>query len=432
MKKRLLTLCIFVFALCNTLIANATTNDQAAIDPLNFNRHNVTVITRYEDNVLPEASQTYQVPDGTRFEAPYEMLDGYTLGNVDLHALPDYAVDTVNKLVSIETVSQDYTLTLDFVRIEHRVELTTTYADGHLPDETQTFWVKENEPFSNTYEMAEGYRIANLDQLPPGVIVDQDARTITINQVAEDTYITLEFEKLHNVTLILRYLDNALPEQVFNYSVVDGGLFQEPFELLDGYTLKNAQLRSLPVFEVDMGTKIVSLDPVTRDYVIELEFEKIEYRVDLTTRYLDNSRPDETQTDWILYEDGYSKTYTVADGYELVNADQLPEGVILDQENNTVTIDSVTQSYDIVLEFAKKQFNVVITIIYDDGAYEDQVTTYTVPYGDSLSTELIIERGYNITNVNFNTSGISVNSSRQTIDIDSVTSPIEVTIRVNK
>ncbi|MDR2888286.1 MAG: hypothetical protein LBV33_00390 [Lachnospiraceae bacterium] len=395
-------------------------------------KYQVTVITRYEDDVLPEASQSYQVREGARFEEPFEMLDGYSLGGVQLFSLPDYAVDTINKLVSIETVDQDYTITLDFVRREYQVELNTRYIDDHLPETSQTFWVYHNDPFTQTYEIAEGYQIANLDRLPQGIVVDQEARTVAFERIVQDTYIDLEFEAVHNVTLILRYLDGALPEQTSTYLIPNGKSFQEGFELLAGYELKNSLLRIEPDFEVDMIAQTVRLDPVLRDHVIELEFDKKEYRIDLTTVYLDNSTPEDTQTYWSIHGEDFSQTYQVAEGYQVANADQLPAGVIIDLENNTVTIDNVTNDYDIVLELEKKQFNVVINIIYEDGVYDNQSTTYNVAYGDSFATDFAIQRGYIISKVNFNASGISVNSSRKTISINRVTGPVEITIRVSK
>lgn len=209
------------------------------------------------------------------------------------------------------------------------------------------------EPENTEDDLAEpeGYQIANLDRLPPEVAVGQDAHIVTSNQDVQN-YIDLEFEKKHSVKLILRYLDNAHPEQTLTYSIPDGGILQEHFELIEGYKVSKARLRMHPEFELDMSTKTVTLNPVTRDYVIELEFEKI-------------------------------------------------------------------------------QFNVVVRIIYEDGAFEDHVNTYTVPYGDPFFTDFTIQSGYSVSKVNFNTSGISINSKRQTIMIDRVTNPVEINIRVN-
>lgn len=234
--------------------------------------------------------------------------------------------------------------------------------------------------------------------------------------------------KKHNVTVITRYLDDALPEHTDTYQVEHGNAFLESFEVLDGYTLYTTTLRNQPVFNVNMNDKTVSLDLVETDYTIELEFDKKEYQVNFTTKYTDDPASETIQTDWIRYHDGYSNTYTIADHYEISNLDQLPEGVILDQENRTVTIERVDKDYDIRLEFSKIKFNVTVSLVYEDGAYDNQIDTYQVPYGDSFETQFGMEQGYNINQVTFNTNGISVNRSRRTITVNEVTEPIDITI----
>lgn len=234
----------------------------------------------------------------------------------------------------------------------------------------------------------------------------------------------------HKVTVVTRYLDDALPEQSNIYKIEHGAHFEKPFEVLEGYDLFNMRLRVMPEFNVDMDIKTVSLDVVDRDYTIELEFDRAEYKVKLTTMYLDDYLPQTTQTNWIQHADGYTQTYKIAEGYQIANLDQLPSGVIVDEENMTVTISNVAVNYDIILKFEKIQCDVVIRIIYDDGSKEDQLSTYTVPYGNSFETKFEIEQGYAINKINFNAIGVLVNKSRQTIAIDQIISPVEVKITV--
>lgn len=235
---------------------------------------------------------------------------------------------------------------------------------------------------------------------------------------------------MHNVTLITRYLDGAQAEHSQTYQVEHGGTFLEHFRVMDGYDLYNFNLRSQPVYDVDMDEKTVSLSPVEQDHVIELEFDKTEYKVILTTQYSDGSLPDTAFTDWIRYEEGYSRTYEIADGYRVANPDQLPDGVTIDETANTVTISSVTRDYTINLVFEKKLFIVSIRIVYEDGSREDQVSSYEVLNGSWFETGFTIEQGYGIKKVNFNALGISVNRSRQTVTINQVLSPVEITITV--
>lgn len=255
-------------------------------------------------------------------------------------------------------------------------------------------------------------------------------RNINLQSLVDLTIEEAE-ENSHQVTLILRYLDQLQPEQTFTYTIPDGGTFHENFEILDGYALQNSRLRIQPAFEVDMSPKTVTLSPVHQDHVIKLEFDRKEYRIDLTMKYLDNLLPETTNTYWSFHRDNCIQTYEIADGYQITNISQLPSNVMVDQGNNTITIFRVTQSYDIVLEL-KKQLPIIITIIYEDDSFDNQVMTYQALDGDSFQTKFNIRRGYSISRVNFNGSGISVNNSRQTISIERVTDPVNITIRVSK
>lgn len=259
---------------------------------------------------------------------------------------------------------------------------------------------------------------------------ENELNGLKFNNVCTTTMVTYEQSQTHNVTVITRYLDNVLPENTETYQVGHGSAFLQSFDVLEGYDLYNSLLRREPVFDVDMDTKTVSLDLVERDYIIELEFDKTEYRVKLTTKYLDDHLPEQSQTYWTRYGDTFSQTYEIAEGYTVSNLAELPDEVIVDLSTKTVTINQVTQDYDIILEFEKMQFNVTITIIYEDGAYENLVSTYLVPYGNTFETDFFIEQGYAIKKVNFNAVGVSVNRSRQTVTINRVTSPVEITIRV--
>lgn len=265
-----------------------------------------------------------------------------------------------------------------------------------------------------------GYNYTQIDRLS----FSNMNSSIQLTVVEHDT-------EMHEVTVIKKYSDGVLPEESQTYLVEHGSRFEAPFEVLEGYGLAMAELRMMPDFEVDMVTKIVSLDPVEQDYTIVLELDKVVNRVKLTTKYRDNLLPETSVTSRIRYGDSYSQTYEIAEGYQVANLDQLPAGVIVDENNHTVTINSVIAPYNIALEFEKKQFNVTITLIYEDGAYEDQVTTHLVPYGDPLETDLIIDEDYSISKVSFNAIGVSVNKNQQTVKIRKVTSPIQITIKVN-
>lgn len=226
----------------------------------------------------------------------------------------------------------------------------------------------------------------------------------------------------HTVTVLTRYLDDALPESTATYQVEHNSTFLEPFQVIEGYELYNSTLRSLPIFNVDMDTKTIGLNAVDRDYTVILEFGKTEYKINLNTSYSDDCLPTTTQTEWIPYEDGYIRTYEIAEGYQIANLDQIPDGIIVDEANHTVAIDSVTQDFDIYLKFEKKYYDVAIRIVYEDGYREDLISTYTVSFGDSFAAEFDIEKGYSIKKISFNAIGVSVNRIRKEVTIDKVTS----------
>ena len=234
----------------------------------------------------------------------------------------------------------------------------------------------------------------------------------------------------YEVTVITRYLDGSHPEHTDTYQVGHGNAFLETFEVADGYDLISSLFRSQPIFDVDMDTKTVGITRVERDYTIVLEFDRAQYKVNLKTKYADNAFPETSMTFWISHGDGGSHTYQIADGYQIANLDQLPQGVSVDEDARKITIYNVTQSHDIVLLFDKNQCEVVVTVIYEDGAFEDHISTYSVPRGAPFDTVFSIHDGYTFSKASFNILGVSIDKNH-IISISEVTGPVQITIWAN-
>jgi len=376
-------------------------------------------------------------PDGTVLE--FDAVDGSEIQpslfrQLGTHQI-SYLFDESEGLLSLTKYQIDIPVYITNTNEKvHDVHLTVAYTDHMLPATTQSYLVEDGGRFEQKFEVLDGYELANAGFSIPVFDVDMDTKTVSLAPVTSSYKIYLEFEKekpvQHKVTVITKYLDDALPEHTETYSIEHGSSFLAPFEVLKGYDLYNFTMRSQPVFDVDMETNEIRIDVVEKPYTIVLEFDKLEYKVKLTTVYLDNHLSETTYTDWVRYEENYSRTYEIAEGYQVANLDKLPAGVTVDERGNTVALNNVTQDQTITLEFEKKEHQVIIQVIYEDGIAKDQITTYTISHGESFEESFTIEPGYAIKKISFNATGVSVNRSRQTVSILQVTGPVEVMIQV--
>lgn len=252
------------------------------------------------------------------------------------------------------------------------------------------------------------------------------------SKVVENDDITFkglwEFTAKHTITININYIDESRPSEVVSFQALKGERFEETLEIQEGYEMYDAGYQRALIFDIDMSTNTIVIDPVNRDYTINLEYDKAEYRVRLTTTYLDGEYSNTSKSYWIEHGSVFNQSISIAEGYTISNINELPEGVVADLENKQIIINEVEKDYDISLKFEKKKINLSITVKYEDGIFEESVVAYTIPYGDPFETEIDLEDGYRINKVSL-VPGVTVNKKTNIIRVAEATEDINITIQ---
>lgn len=164
-----------------------------------------------------------------------------------------------------------------------------------------------------------------------------------------------------------------------------------------------------------------------------------DYRtVNVTLRYLDNARPDETlRFEGIKNGMIMEQKLDILDGYDLVNMGvRAYPSFDMDMDTKLLTIGPIEQDYNILLEFEKTpvtEHTVSITTHYMDGAIDDDTREYKVAPGTSFSETFFVEEGYELYNYAIRSMPFfNVDMDKRVVSIDAVDQDYHITLDFDK
>lgn len=239
----------------------------------------------------------------------------------------------------------------------------------------------------------------------------------------------------HQVVVTIRYLDGSRRDVDLIFDVINGGKLEQKLNIMDGYDLVNAGIRAFPSFDMDMETKILSLDPVEQDYEILLEFDKApakNHNVSITTHYMDSVMPDETVNYEVEPGAPFKEYFKMLDGYEICNTSiRAMPTFDIDSIEGYVSIDAVDRDYDIILDLQKEQCKVTIkTELIDTYTWGVPTLEDWVEYGGTYQAAYKIPEGYQIVNYHELPSNLIIDPNKNSLYLQRILYDYDITIKL--
>ncbi|MGN1310924.1 MAG: MucBP domain-containing protein, partial [Clostridia bacterium] len=314
----------------------------------------VTVTVTYKINSYGYTVEYYygNVKDDSKTE-PYTATFGSVINKYDDKNITGYRFGhTENYPLTISTNVENNVIKVYYVKEDYNLKVNYVYEDGSKAAETYVDILNYQEPYSVTSPVIEGYTADKL--------------VVSGTMPADDVEVTVTYKiNSYNLTVNYVYEDGSKAAETYTDTLNYNETYSVTSPVIEGYTADKL---------------VVSGTMPANDVTVTVTYKINSYDLTVNYVYEDGSKAAETYTDTLNYNETYSVTSPVIEGY---TADKLVVSGTMPANDVTVTVTYKINSYDLTVNY-----------VYEDGSKAAETYTDTLNYNEAYSVTSPVIEGY--------------------------------------
>ena len=410
----------------------------------------------YNGTTIRDKTNTFTIDEGTSAVITFNPDNGNRIKSIKVNSA-DVTSSVSSNQYTINNISANTTLEVEFEAIPATTYALSIKVTGNgsasyngttIRSKTGTFTVNEGTSATITFSPDNGYRIKSVKLNSADVTSSVSSNQYTINNIAANTTLEVEFEAIPVTTYTLSitatgngyasYNGTTIRSKTNSFIVNEGTSVSISITPDNGYRIKSVKENNTNVTSyVSSGTYTIS--SISRDTNLEVEFEAIPpttYTLSIIATgngyvsYNGTTTRNGTNSFTVNEGDNALLSFIPESGYRLASVRVNYSDVTYWVYDNQYTISNISSDTTVEVKFEAipvPTYSLSITAsgngsaTYNGSAIRNRTTSFTVDEGTSATITFTPDNGNSIASVKLNNSDVTTQISGNSYTINNIT-----------